>query len=354
MHKRAMFVFAAIVLAAAGAAAYVLPPGQVVEFMNDSLGNADTLAVSEKVVYHGQAEDGGNVELTGTAGYDFPESFREDVSDQGSSYLYVASPEGVVKVRDEEIVANAESLFDHYKDPFLYRDEDRLMQALADAGVDTSVSSLGRWDDRVVFVIGAQYPDESVPQLWVDREMRVPVRYIVRGYSEGRVKRGLAREMLGVEALEKEEPSGAAGREEARAPDTWEVASPDEMDARREPGAGAERDWGLLDVDEKPGEKLEPAPRGAEVRYEDWRDLGDQGLRWYPARILFVEGDRVVEERVLEDYRVNASFEPDYFAVSRIRQAYGEAGYLEGGGEKAREGMDEVERTVEDFRRVFE
>ena len=44
--------------------------------------------------------------------------------------------------------------------------------------MNVSKSSYGRWEGAVAYVIGAQYPDESKPQLWVDKSSFLPVRWI--------------------------------------------------------------------------------------------------------------------------------------------------------------------------------
>jgi hypothetical protein len=47
--------------------------------------------------------------------------------------------------------------------------------------VDVSVTSLGRFEDQIAFVLGANYPDESVNQLWVDKDTLLPLRLILTG-----------------------------------------------------------------------------------------------------------------------------------------------------------------------------
>jgi hypothetical protein len=54
-----------------------------------------------------------------------------------------------------------------------------LRENWSDWGVDIGASSLGLWDEDVVYVIGAHYPDESVSQVWVDKERFLPVRWII-------------------------------------------------------------------------------------------------------------------------------------------------------------------------------
>jgi len=56
-----------------------------------------------------------------------------------------------------------------------------LAQELARLGIDLDTVSLGRFKDKVAYVIGARYPDESVPQVWIEKESFNPIRLILGG-----------------------------------------------------------------------------------------------------------------------------------------------------------------------------
>ena len=42
------------------------------------------------------------------------------------------------------------------------------------------VVSLGRYKERISYVIGAKYPDESVSQVWIEKNTFRPIRYLLR------------------------------------------------------------------------------------------------------------------------------------------------------------------------------
>ena len=69
--------------------------------------------------------------------------------------------------------------FDLYQNLLRSRTRSQLMKTLNGLGVETSISSLGRVEETVVFVLGAHYPDESVSQLAVDKETFLPVRLLL-------------------------------------------------------------------------------------------------------------------------------------------------------------------------------
>ena len=160
---------------------YVLPAKQILGFMTRQFGSARTLVVQQKTVIYDSSIEGGMRELDETLYYQQPDQFRGEVSSPEGEQIRVVGSQGAISVTNGRIVAQAQSTFDHFKDLILYRDQDLLLDQLHQHNVNTSVVSLGRYKDRVAYVIGAEYPDESVPQVWVEKASFRPIRYILTG-----------------------------------------------------------------------------------------------------------------------------------------------------------------------------
>ena len=216
-------------LTALSAQAYVLPTEQVLEFMAKALGPANGLAVTEQITMYpapemlakqepgteetgiaspaslGDSNQAGEsaqentvqepppvpVTLEGSISYKFPENFREEIHYPTGLGIVVVSPAGVAKVEENYLISEYEDQYDLYKEPLLYRNSQLLMDRLSLAGVKTDTCSLGYWQGKVAYVIGAQYPDESVPQLWVEKNTFLPIRFIVTRTVPGRFQESL-------------------------------------------------------------------------------------------------------------------------------------------------------------------
>jgi hypothetical protein len=63
----------------------------------------------------------------------------------------------------------------------LFRDRQAIEEQLAARGLDVLTSSLGRFQARIGYVIGVQYPDESVSQMWLDQTTFRPFRWVIDG-----------------------------------------------------------------------------------------------------------------------------------------------------------------------------
>jgi hypothetical protein len=269
-----------ILLSSAGVTrAYILPAEQILNFLIDRLGPASTLIVMQKTVLYDPGFEGGIQELEETLYYGFPDRFRSEVTAPGLEQVRVVDPDGAILVMNGKIIGETENGFDHFKDLLLYRKIGLLVDRLSRSGVNLKVVSLGRFKDKIVYIIGAKYPDESVPQVWIDKATFTPVRFLLRG------------------------------------------------------GGGSE------------GGPLE------DIQFDDYRSL-DKG-KSYPGRILFLENDTLVRMQVLETFRVNPELPGQLFNVAYLRDAYEPLAPTQPMSLPDSE-SDEVKKSIEDFKKIFE
>lgn len=173
-------VLLAIILSASAAWAYVLHPLHLLELMTSEMGRAETLTVTQRLVISESELPAQTLALQETAMYFFPDGFRSEITSNIAQRIHVVDRGRVATIIDAQLVSDREGDFDRYKDLFLYNSRDRLEARLRQLGVDTSISSLGMYQGRIGYVIGAQYPDETVPQLWLDKNTFKPFRWLLR------------------------------------------------------------------------------------------------------------------------------------------------------------------------------
>ncbi len=161
--------------------AYVIPGPHLLELMIKKLGTEKSLLISQELLLYDVSAEKNIVKLKETLKYNFPEKFRSDIQSEQTKRIYVFSLGAALTVIDNKIVSNTETRFDCYKDVFLYRSGILLQNRLSLQGVDTSVSSLGRFQNKIIYVIGAKNPDQSVSRIWLDKNTFQPVRWIIIG-----------------------------------------------------------------------------------------------------------------------------------------------------------------------------
>jgi outer membrane lipoprotein-sorting protein len=187
-HKKTitfLISFAVLLWFFVPANAYLLQGPHLLELMTQKHGKAENLFVSQKLVLYDESFKDGSIELKETLKYIFPEKFRSDIVSKNSKRIHVVSKGRSLTVIDGKTVAGLETIFDRYKDIILYNSRSALVQRLAQLGINVSVSSLGRFENKPVYVLGAQYPDESVSQIWLNKDTFKPFRWIINSKKPG-------------------------------------------------------------------------------------------------------------------------------------------------------------------------
>ena len=292
---------------------YVLHGLHVIQLMADKLGQANSLFVSQRVIFYNvepqpeilDAENSGRmdkdtadhlngqtaeldetvlaptepkpIQLEESIRYVFSQAFRSDIISDTNQRIYVYNGGRSLTVIDGIIANVTESRFDLYKDLLLYRSRETLSEQLVNLGVDVTVSSLGKFDDRLALVVGAEFPDETVPQVWVDKDTFQPLRMIIPAARDNRT--------------------------------------------------------GIL-----------------EIRYADWQQIANT---WYPMQIEFIQDDTLVRAVEVNNYQVNPDFSADEFDIARLMAQYRQIDQTPKSTGNS-EGLSEVQKTIEGFKKIFE
>jgi outer membrane lipoprotein-sorting protein len=259
------------------AEAYVLQGSHLLELMTQNLGKSKRLLISQKLILYDNSRQGG-LEFNETLKYIFPETFRSDIISESVQRIHVLSKGEALTVIDGKAVAASEALYDRYKDIFLYNSRILLEDKLYLHGVDVDVSSLGRFQGRPVYVLGAQYPDETVPQIWLTKDTFRPLRWILTGKT-------------------------AANREDA-----------------------------------------------LEVRYLDWQLLNKM---WYPMRVEFYRDDILVREIRVQNIETKPAFSEDLFDIDHLKSIY-LPDASQRSEQDAEKDLNEVQKTIEEFKKMYE
>lgn len=167
-----------LMLSLTSAHGHVLEGAHVLELMAQTLAGAKTLKVEQQVIIEDDAFIDHTPAPSETLSYAFPDRFRLDARYEDTSRIFVRSNGQTLTIIDNRRGETGENRFDRYVELLLYRSRPLLHKMLLSSDVDVEKTSLGRFEDRVVYVLGAQYPDESISQVWVDKESLLPLRWI--------------------------------------------------------------------------------------------------------------------------------------------------------------------------------
>ena len=142
------------------------------------LSGAKTMRVEQHVVIEDSILSDNSIQFQETLRYFYPDHFRSDTVFEGTQRIFVISGGQQIVIIDGMLSNTAPSRFEHYKDPLLYHSRNMIHRVLLINHMDVGETSLGRFDDRLVYIIGAQYPNDTVSQLWVDKDRFLPLRWL--------------------------------------------------------------------------------------------------------------------------------------------------------------------------------
>ncbi len=160
--------------------AYILKGEHVLQLMIEKINFPIRLSVNQQISFFnsGIETEAVNAEYPQWVRYKIPGQFRSDIDADELKRIQVVASDKTLTVIDGKMVSDFERWMDHYKDIFFYRSRKQLVEKLESLGINFSVTSLGRYNGKICFVLGAEYPDESVPQLWVAKDTFRPMRWI--------------------------------------------------------------------------------------------------------------------------------------------------------------------------------
>lgn len=159
--------------------AYILPGPFLLKLMTQHLGTAKRLWVNQKLIFYNDNPQTSAIELSEDIKYIFPAIFRSDISSENIQKIHVFSRGNILTIMDGKVSDEPESSYEDYKDLFLFRSREQLQERLSRLGVDVKVSSFGRFQGQPAYVVGAQYPDETHSQIWLDKNTFRPFRWIM-------------------------------------------------------------------------------------------------------------------------------------------------------------------------------
>ena len=158
--------------------AYVLQGPHILQLTAEAMGTIAVLQVEQKLLLYPQDPEAIPTVYDETATYVMPERFRSDIVSEEIQRTHLVFADSSLTVIDGRMALGPDP-FDQYQRLLRSRSRPRLMRTLNQLGVETAISSLGRLDETVVFVLGARYPDETASQLAVDKETFLPRRLML-------------------------------------------------------------------------------------------------------------------------------------------------------------------------------
>lgn len=163
--------------------AYVLKGEHVLQLMIEKNNLPKRLGIFQSVSFFDAEVDFMAADYEEKVVYQIPGAFRSEIATDDFQRIHATVAGRAETVVDGRMISTSGMWTDLYKDLFYYRDRKQMVENLQALGINFSVTSFGRYAGTICYVLGADYPDETVPQLWVAKDTFRPVRWIVAAES---------------------------------------------------------------------------------------------------------------------------------------------------------------------------
>jgi hypothetical protein len=168
--------------------AYVLPGPQLLDLTTKNLGRAKSLKVVQELTLYDSQTLTEPLVLEEVLAFQFPNRFRSEIKSPYGQQIHLYAAGEAIQIIDGHTTSHTAAFLDYYKDLLMANTRTRLIDRLVVTGLRVDISSLGRFQQKPAFVVGANYPDESVPQLWIDKDTFLPMRWLVTGKLEAGIQ----------------------------------------------------------------------------------------------------------------------------------------------------------------------
>ncbi|MFH1623983.1 MAG: hypothetical protein ABID54_02360 [Pseudomonadota bacterium] len=109
-----------------------------------------------------------------------PDSYRLDIESRDGKKTIIYKRGELLTTEAGRVTSESPDEMSISKDLFIRRSVDDVIQLLRSRKVDTERMGLGRFDGKIAFIIGATERETESPQLWIEKENFLPLRFIVR------------------------------------------------------------------------------------------------------------------------------------------------------------------------------
>ena len=309
MNRLRIFMGVAwVVLASANLSyGYVIDGPEILQLVAQRIGWANTLLVKQHLTTYILEQQMRRELAEETVHYVFPNAFRIDLTSDDTRSFFLASNGRNLAVVNDQIDPSAESELDLYHFLLLHHHSSGLINFLEAFGIDTSVRSLGKFQRKVAYVIGAQYPDEDQSQLWIDKDTLLPMRWLLV-------------------ALTQSKPADSKAAD--KAPDLDQSGETPDSD-QTAPVPGLER---------------------LEFRLSLWQKFD---RLYYPMRLDIFQNGVLTREIRVADVHVNPQFEKAIMDIDQQKARYPKS-QKNWVNPEEKENVDDIQKTIDDFKKKFE
>jgi len=113
-----------------------------------------------------------------------PDDYRLDIAFPEEHKTFIHSEGKILIIVGGKVIGNSKDEKSIFKDFFIKRSVDEIIGLLRSRNVDIERRGLGRFNGKIAYIIGAKEREAKLPQLWIEKDTFLPLRFIVEEKKE--------------------------------------------------------------------------------------------------------------------------------------------------------------------------
>ncbi|UCD84518.1 MAG: hypothetical protein JSU92_14825 [Deltaproteobacteria bacterium] len=185
-------ILAVMVLFPVSLTAYIIPTHQIVRLMVKGKPEVTAFRIEQLTTFFGDTFTGGKLEVPSLLFLEGPDKARLEISLPQEKRILVSQGKQSVSLAAKRIVPEDKTELRQrliFRDLILLPSTTAILRLLREEGIDATKVALGRYKGKVSYIIGAREGEENVPQLWIEKERLLPLRFIGRVTIERAIKK---------------------------------------------------------------------------------------------------------------------------------------------------------------------
>jgi|GEM_PF-5067928 len=110
----------------------------------------------------------------------FPDRYRLDTTLPNETKTTICSQGKMLTIVGNEVISHAPDEKITFKAFIINHSVDEVIQLLRSRNVNIERMGLGRFNGKIAYIIGANETETELPQLWIDKDRFLPLRFIAK------------------------------------------------------------------------------------------------------------------------------------------------------------------------------
>ena len=181
---RPCILLALVLILPISASGYIPSAHFIIKMMLEGNGAIDHVMVEQTAIIFDEDSGGEALRVPGVLYLKLPDGYRLDMTLPYEKKTSIYRKGEIFTIVDGEIVSRGPDRRALFKDFLIRHSVNRIMGLLRSKHVNIERTGLGRFGGKVSYIIGAGETETEFPQLWIEKDSFLPLRFVAKEKRE--------------------------------------------------------------------------------------------------------------------------------------------------------------------------